>query len=125
MINSAAPEAEVCVDPAERLMIFSSRRQGGLGNFDLQVSQRQNGQWMSAKNLGAKINTDVSERAPLLSPNGQYLFFTSTRGIRSSVQENLPTYQKLLQRIRSVGNSSSDIYQIELKHLLELPPQGK
>lgn len=47
-------------------------------NEDLFVSHKdENGQWMKAVALGSEINTTTNEGASAISPDGNYLFFTS------------------------------------------------
>jgi Tol biopolymer transport system component len=65
------------IAPDESYLIFSSDREGGLGNGDLYISFRdKNGEWQEAINLGSSINTNMQERFPGVSPDGKYLFFT-------------------------------------------------
>lgn len=80
-INSEYREFDAYIAPDESFLIFSSSdRPDGLGRSDLYISvQKDNGKWTKAKNLGEKFNTSASEFTPMLSPDGFYFFFTSTR----------------------------------------------
>ena len=60
-------------------LIFSSNRPGGLGGYDLWISQRGAKTWAEPVNAGANINTNFNESAPRLSPDGMTLFFSSDR----------------------------------------------
>lgn len=61
--------------------LFFTRRDGSLNvylqNEDLFFSEKEKGQWKTAKNLGRPINTPENEGAFSTSADGQYLFFTS------------------------------------------------
>jgi hypothetical protein len=57
-------------------MIFSMRRSDSLGKGDLYISFKKEGEWSVAKSLGDKVNTVEHEFTPIVSPNGEYLFFT-------------------------------------------------
>ena len=55
---------------------FSSNRPGGLGGFDLYVSEYINGQWGDAKNLGAEVNSSGNEIFPFIAEDG-VLYYSS------------------------------------------------
>jgi Tol biopolymer transport system component len=80
-INSEANEGDVLIAPDESFLIVSTR---GLpdshGRSDLYISFRQpDGAWTKVKNMGESINSEATEYCPMISPDGKYLFFTSTR----------------------------------------------
>ena len=57
---------------------FSSDRAGGYGGKDIYVSHLlPNGTWGAAINAGPNINTNLNEESPFLSPDGDYLYFSS------------------------------------------------
>lgn len=61
----------------ESYLIFSSDREGNIGDGDLYISFKgKNGEWQEAINMGPSVNTDKQERFPGVSPDGKYLFFT-------------------------------------------------
>jgi len=60
-------------------ILFSSKREGGYGGYDLYVSQRNDGQWSNPKNLGPEINSPYDETAVFLAKSGIKLFFSSDR----------------------------------------------
>ena len=64
------------IAPDESYLIWSSHREGEVGNGDLYVSFHQaDGSWDVPVNLGESINTPGQERFPSVSPDGRYLFF--------------------------------------------------
>jgi len=69
------------IAPDESYIIFASRRPDGLGQDDLYICYRDDaGKWSKAKNMGSGINSKKSEYAPLLTPDGKYLFFARGHG---------------------------------------------
>jgi hypothetical protein len=56
----------------------------GLGEDDLYVTfKTREGEWCEPIHMGKEINTSESENRPYVSPDGKYLFYTSTiRGNR-------------------------------------------
>ena len=56
-------------------LIFASNRTGGKGNFDLYISQYEDGRWTTPTNLGDEINSPGNEITP--SVHGNTLYFSS------------------------------------------------
>ncbi|TRX62781.1 hypothetical protein FNH22_01410 [Fulvivirga sp. M361] len=56
------------------VMYFSSRK-SGLGGFDIWSSTYTGATWLAPKNLGAPINSRENEGDPVLSPDGEYLYY--------------------------------------------------
>ena len=80
-INSPASDFDPYVAPDESYIIFASDRPGGLGNADLYISFRtKEGSWSEPRNMGAQVSSPYLDYAPMVSPDGKYLFFTSGRG---------------------------------------------
>jgi len=79
-INSESMEVSPYIAPDESYLLFSSMRSDGYGDFDLYVSyKKEDGTWIKAKNLGEKINSSARDDAPVVSPDGKFLFFMSRR----------------------------------------------
>lgn len=75
-VNSPAED----IDPYvynDKLMFFSSTREGGFGGYDLYLSVYANGVWQKPFNLGANVNTSGDEFAPFMDWDGKTLFFAS------------------------------------------------
>ena len=62
-------------------LYFTSNRPGGSGLGDIWVAQRASvdDPWGVPVNLGPTMNSSTPDLAPALSPDGHYLFFTSSR----------------------------------------------
>jgi hypothetical protein len=78
-INSEFREFDAFVSPGEDMIIFSSDRPGGAGRADIYVSRWEGGNWSDPTNLGLAVNSEASEYGAMLSPDGRFLFFTSSR----------------------------------------------
>jgi hypothetical protein len=65
------------ISPKGDYIIFNSERNGGYGGADLYISFKDvHGNWEEPINLGNKINSDLRDICPTISPDGKYLFFT-------------------------------------------------
>jgi outer membrane protein OmpA-like peptidoglycan-associated protein len=77
-INTRYWESFASVTSDGKTLYFASNRKDGLGNMDIYVSVKEaSGQWGPAKNIGNKINTSLNEDCPIISPDGNTLFFSS------------------------------------------------
>ena len=86
-INSVWPDYAPVLDKEETFMIFTSRRQEGnlnenvdKDNFyfeDIFISKKINGQWTPAENIGESINTTYHESCIAISANGKRLYIYS------------------------------------------------
>lgn len=76
-INTTAWEGSCSITSDGRYLYFASERPGGLGGRDLYISEKVNGDWGPAINLGPQINTEYNEDAPFIHPDGITLFFSS------------------------------------------------
>ncbi len=100
-IEGAERFGNPCIAPDESFIIFSAATSDGFGGSDLYISRFRNNKWTKASNLGNFINSKFSDFAPSLSPDGNYLFFTSERpGVVPEDSEQ--------------GRPPGDIYQVEL-----------
>ncbi|MFN8583446.1 MAG: hypothetical protein U0163_21030 [Gemmatimonadaceae bacterium] len=112
-INSAADEVEPWVAPDESYMILSGRgRPDAAGNFDLYVSLRVNGEWQAPRPITA-VNTPAMELNHSVSPDGQWLYFSSNRRYSGPLGERFdhPPNDSLVQ---GIGNGKGDIYRIPM-----------
>lgn len=86
-INTQYPDYVPLITADESIMYFTSRRPGSTGgrkdvygNFyeDIYVSEKVNGKWTEAKNLGAPINTLAHDACVGLSADGQQMIVYRT-----------------------------------------------
>ena len=60
-INTEAWEGSCSMSADGRFLYFASERKGGVGGRDIYVSEKINGEWGPATNMGSKINTPLDE----------------------------------------------------------------
>ncbi|HZF16889.1 MAG TPA: hypothetical protein VE046_13195 [Steroidobacteraceae bacterium] len=109
-VNTASDEYEPLISPDGSYLIFMAYRADSLGGSDLYLSRSLGDSWTVPVNLGVPVNSAALEMAPTLSPDGKYLFFTSTRTFQSDASTMTPP-----------GNGNGDLYQIDRP---QLPPGG-
>lgn len=63
------------IAPDESYMIYDFKSNSGYGESDLYISFNKNEKWSKPYNMGPKINTNRTEMAASVSPDGKYLFF--------------------------------------------------
>ncbi|NHB68687.1 hypothetical protein G8O23_08325 [Bacteroidales bacterium M08MB] len=77
-ITSKFNESHAAVSPDGKTLYFTSDRPGGRGGLDIyKSSQDSRGRWGDPVNLGPRVNTELDEDTPFLTPDGRYLFFSS------------------------------------------------
>lgn len=76
-VNTEFWEGSCSMTADGRYLYFASERKGGLGGRDIWVSEKVNGDWGPASNLGPVINTSFDEDAPFIHPDGITLFLSS------------------------------------------------
>jgi Tol biopolymer transport system component len=78
-INGYRTVSNPAISADEHWLFFAAVDDGGYGESDLYVSERVDGRWSAARNLGESVNSPYADFAPALSPDGTLLFFTSER----------------------------------------------
>lgn len=79
-INSREWDGQPNLCNQGKTIYFSSEREGGLGNRDLWVSEKDNnGVWGVPKNLGPEINSKLNEIGPYFIASKNILLFSSDR----------------------------------------------
>ena len=80
-VNSPSTEFGPAISRDGLSLYISSNRPGGLGGFDLWVSQRAsvNDPWGPPANLGPDANSGFDEILPAFSPDGHLMFFSTNR----------------------------------------------
>jgi hypothetical protein len=76
-LNSSS-EKQPSISPDGKTLYFVSNRGGGLGGYDVWLSNRINdNEWSKPKNLGDSINTPYMEQSPFIHFDNQTLYFSS------------------------------------------------
>ena len=81
VVNSAANDSHPAISKDGLSLFFASTRRGGLGDYDLWVTQRDSLDdcWQKPQSLGPIVNSAFRDFAPNLSTDGHWLFFHSNR----------------------------------------------
>ena len=124
-INTEFDEYEPLIAADQSFLIFmaASRPDCNSRSGDLFVSYRKDGSWTKATNLGNQINSPREEYSPVISPDGKYFFFASTRG-RTSPDKQMK-YEDLIGWLRGTRNGLGDIYQMDFSALNISQVSGK
>ncbi len=64
-----------CLSYDGNTIYFTTKRGQGIGGYDILYTEKKNGQWTPAKNVGKPINSSSNDGSPSISPDGQYLYF--------------------------------------------------
>lgn len=77
-INTRFYESHASISPDGNRLCFTSNREGGLGELDLWMAEKdETGDWGVPMNMGNIINTPYNEETPFLSGDGNTLTFSS------------------------------------------------
>jgi len=96
-VNTADGEYNAFVARDGSYLLFGRRN-------DLFVSfRRADGSWTRAVAMGAGVNSPRTDYCPSASPDGQYLFFTSTRYPGRDYARVLPGYEALEAQVADPG----------------------
>ncbi|MDX2190824.1 MAG: OmpA family protein [Bacteroidota bacterium] len=77
-INTKYKEPSACFSKDGKTIYFSSNRPEGHGGLDIYYSKMdKDGKWSDPVNMGTRINSELDEDAPFISPDGTTLFFSS------------------------------------------------
>ena len=101
-INDEGSQPDLWVSPDESWMILvMTDHEGGFGGDDLYLVERAGEGWSTPVNLGPEVNSEEYEYGPSLSPDGEYLYFTSHRDGESRV------YRVPVASVRAVSRERS------------------
>jgi Tol biopolymer transport system component len=79
-LNTKYNDHDPFIAPDGSYLIFTSDRPGGYGSNDLYICFKNNEEgWSNPINMGIRINSKNYDYCPMLSPDGKYLFFSSSR----------------------------------------------
>ncbi len=77
-INTKYWESHASISKDGKSLYFTSNRTGGYGGLDIYKSERKgSGEWGPALNLGPVINSKYNEETPVITSDGNTLYFSS------------------------------------------------
>jgi len=104
-INTKFYESHASVSADGKKLYFTSNRDGGQGNLDIYVSEKDaTGDWGIPVNLGAAINTPFNEDTPFITANDSVLYFSSEGHSTMGGYDNFKS-----QRIGDVWKTPSNL----------------
>lgn len=91
-VSTNFDEFNAFIDPEEQYIYFGSYgRADGMGGGDIYLSTKlEDGSWSKGENLGGEINSADLDYCPFVSPDGKFLFFTSTRRVQAANKSQNP-----------------------------------
>ncbi len=124
-VNAAPTQFNACIAPDESYLVVPAwGREDTKGGVDYYVSFRnEDDTWKGPFNLGDKINTPgSSEYSPSITPDGNYLFFMSTRLNQRKLPESPVQLRDLMRFHNEAENGSPDIYWVSTSVIEKLRP---
>lgn len=110
-INNSGFQGDTYMAPDESFAIVSTTPEGARGWSDLFISFRQaDGSWGGLINLGAGVNSHLSENTPAITPDGRFLFFKSRRRLPLPSGEKRVGLEDVRRIVNAPGNGSGDLY---------------
>lgn len=77
---SRSNEGASFISPDGRYLLYTGcRMRDGFGSCDLYISLKKDGQWQRGVNLGGVVNSNAWDSRPVISSDGNTLYFSSTR----------------------------------------------
>ena len=110
-------EGDIFISPKEDYMIFASYgRDAGSG---LYITFNQDGQWSLPQRMSEEINVTGREFCPIVSPDGNYFFYTSNQSVESNDEPEKLTYKKIkndfIQSYNYPQMGKTDIYWVDIE----------
>ena len=116
-INTAGNEVEPWIAPDGSYLLFSgTMRSDSVGRYDLYISRRVHGVWQRAHPVAGGVNTPAAEFNQSVSPDGRWLYFSSTRPHAGSLGERFDVPRNEAS-VRGIGNGKGDIYRVPMAAL--------
>ncbi len=77
LVNGINFDGSATVTADGKIMYFVSERVGGLGMGDIYITYKSGKEWQKPESLGEVVNTKGKESTVYVTPDGEYLFFSS------------------------------------------------
>lgn len=108
-VNSEGSEISPSIHVDGITLYFSSNRAGGVGNYDIYVTQfLLQGKWKKPQNLGTPYNSRQDDEYPTVLKSGEYMYFASNRpggaGGFDIYRARIPHFAKPIVMVRFEGH---------------------
>lgn len=131
-VNSKGPEFDPYIAPDESFIIFAGIRPAAPESVDLYISFRspgadgQSGTWTEPISMGERVNSDAFEFCPIVSPDGQYFFFTSEKTPERAPLERPLGRDEIRFRHERIHNGLGNVYRVPVAEIAAMkPPSGR
>ncbi len=120
-VNSEKDEFNSFISQDGSYLIYTTTGFGeGFGGGDLWVNFKLgDGTWSGPKNLGEGVNTNRLEYCPSITPDGNYIFFTSNR-VKDRIYREKISYDQLTEDHENPFNGTGDIYWVSSEAIQKL-----
>jgi Tol biopolymer transport system component len=116
VVNSAAFDGDPYIAPDESYLIFTGwGREGGDPDGDLYITTKVDGAWTAPRALGHGINSPAQEYAPIVSPDGRWLYFSSYRSLLDGPLARPLTGAELIRLLDGPANGHGTNYRVPIE----------
>jgi hypothetical protein len=122
-VNTTNTQFHSSIAPDESYLILSIYgRDDSFGSTDYYVTFRDsNDVWSEVINLGDRINSEETEAAPCLSPDGRFFFYGSQAKLEREADPGM-RFADLRSELNRPGNGSWDIRWVDVSVIEDLRP---
>lgn len=118
-LNTPAQEVEPWIAPDQSYLIFSARgRPDSAGRYDLYISRQERGAWRRPVPI-TTANTSAMDLNHSVSPDGAWLYFSSTRRYTGPLGPRLD-WPERAEAVRGIGDGKGDVYRLPMAAVLRL-----
>lgn len=118
VLNSNNGEGDPFISPEEDYLIFRGYNES-LGQGDLYISYKIEGNWTAPENLGKPINSEAHEMCPYVTVDGKFFIFSSNRINQQYESIANKKLDKVRQKHQTNDNGELNIYYISADFIKE------